>query len=596
MSKFIRIFAVIFAVTLLLTSPSSLALAGGFDFEAFEYEHPGWLIVTHPDPRFRETSAPRMSLLGAADPALPLYINGEQIPTTPNGFFVYYAALEIGDNVIHLLNGDNEDYVTITRLAVETGGDDTPWSPTVSEYSSGTFGSTEYDNISRFTDFNDDLYGKTPLVDRTTFAILGEYDEFYVIGDGTMVFKSNVYMLDRIIPPIVLSGGAVTPGSNDVSISFEVSDYPLYDIELQTHGDNTATLKIFAPSDESRLIPDGRYILTADNYHYTEHFTVNGEPREIGAIVHELSFGRIPVGYLVEFKGGVMTVTFKFSPTALSRAVVLLDAGHGGSDPGALGPPADYGPMEKDFNLHVARLARDYLVARGVTVVFLRDDDVRIDIMDRIAHFHTQAEPLPDLVISVHSNSMPLTADFSAVQGPRIYHTLETAEPAATHMISTIAQETGNIFELPIRRNFAMARYTGGPSMLFEMGFLCNPIEYEKMIEPTYINRLGYSLGMAIEQYLTDSAQADIDFRQALYSADDSEFDETELFDIFDFYQEQLQDYQAIPAMATPEAEPTRGPPPLKEALILYIAVMAGVLLVGAVLYLPHAGKLINNE
>jgi hypothetical protein len=174
--------------------------------------------------------------------------------------------------------------------------------------------------------------------------------------------------------------------------------------------------------------------------------------------------------------------------------------------------------MEKDFNLYVAEIARDYLENLGVNVIFLRDRDVAVNIFDRVEYFAHE----PDIVVSVHANSMPLSADFSRGFGPLMFYTLDHSEQAADDMIRLIISEMVNFLgtdtlftslpdgaSLPHRRqNFAMARYTGGPSMLFEMGFLCNPEEYELLLNIGYLDRMGEALGRAIAQWIVDGRTA----------------------------------------------------------------------------------------
>lgn len=198
-----------------------------------------------------------------------------------------------------------------------------------------------------------------------------------------------------------------------------------------------------------------------------------------------------------------VTLELKPVPELLSEAVVLIDAGHGGTDPGALGPPGKFGPMEKEFNLYVAEKTRDYLEEQGITVLFPRNSDEHVPVAERVEYFaDLDLDTPPDLVISVHANSMPMHHDFAAEDGPLMFFTLDHSEDAANEILDYITSQTGHDFTEAIRRNFAMARYTKAPSMLFEMGFLCNPQEYERLLSNDYLDLIGVSLGEGIVQYL----------------------------------------------------------------------------------------------
>jgi N-acetylmuramoyl-L-alanine amidase len=525
MKRFILLMVLIFAFSLTFAAGA----ASDFARSRISFENPGWLILVHPDDNSRVTTSSRMSFLGTADHAIPLYINGELHPTTERGFFAYYAELSLGENEFIFANGVNAQAIYVTR---EAPGDRQP--PQTNYYAIELYGSTEYENISRFANLDDDRYGLTPLVRGTTFRILAEHGEFYIIGDGTAVFKSNVFMLDRRIPPITVSGEERTDLDNAVLISFDVTDNPLYEIIL---GENKAVLTLHASE----------------------------------TITREYEFERQPVGFMVDFSHGKMNVKFRFAPGCISEALVLLDAGHGGADPGALGPPGDFGPMEKDFNLYVAQATRDYLERLGIEVVLIRDRDEFVQIWDRVEFFNLE----PDIAVCIHANSMPLASDFTSDNGPLMYYTLDLSAGAAEEMadfIAARADEAGGKIshrELSRRMNFAMSRYTGGPSMLFEMGFLCNPEDYEIMLDTAYLDVIAEALGKAIVMQLTDTFP--------LVGGDDPVV--SPLAEFSELYEPHGD---AMPAFAQVSQTDQ-----INRALTLYIIFIASVFFCGAALYIP---------
>jgi N-acetylmuramoyl-L-alanine amidase len=85
----------------------------------------------------------------------------------------------------------------------------------------------------------------------------------------------------------------------------------------------------------------------------------------------------------------------------VTAAHVVLDPGHGGEEPGAVGPN---GLLEKDVNLAVAREAADLLEAAGATVVLTRTADYRITLRTR-AEIATRLDPL--VFVSIHHNAEP---------------------------------------------------------------------------------------------------------------------------------------------------------------------------------------------
>ena len=95
-----------------------------------------------------------------------------------------------------------------------------------------------------------------------------------------------------------------------------------------------------------------------------------------------------------------------------ARPVVVIDAGHGGNDPGKVGID---GQLEKDINLKIAERLKAYLEASDVKVVLTRDSDQGLyssgDSHKKMADMRRRCEVIdeanPDLVVSIHQNSYP---------------------------------------------------------------------------------------------------------------------------------------------------------------------------------------------
>lgn len=105
------------------------------------------------------------------------------------------------------------------------------------------------------------------------------------------------------------------------------------------------------------------------------------------------------------------------------QRVVVVDAGHGGKDPGTRGRAGQRTVLEKDIALAVALAVRDSLVKRGVKVVLTRDDDTFVPLSDR-GHFANRHQG--DLFLSIHVNAAnPRARDRALVRG---YETFFLAE------------------------------------------------------------------------------------------------------------------------------------------------------------------------
>lgn len=170
--------------------------------------------------------------------------------------------------------------------------------------------------------------------------------------------------------------------------------------------------------------------------------------------------------------------------TALTRPVVVLDAGHGGVEPGAVGPG---GLREKDLNLAVTEQARAALEARGVTVVMTRTADYRITIGTR-ARIALALQPRA--FVSIHHNAEPdepwprpgvetyyqvASADSKRLAGLIYEEVLAALTPYGVPWVAD--RDAGAKY----RRNtagddyYGIIRQTQGvPGVLAELGFISN--------------------------------------------------------------------------------------------------------------------------
>lgn len=106
----------------------------------------------------------------------------------------------------------------------------------------------------------------------------------------------------------------------------------------------------------------------------------------------------------------LVTVT----PRDRSKKVIVIDAGHGGKDSGAVGN----GFMEKEIVIQIATQLTESLRAVGYTVHMTRGNDTFVELKDRTKFANDKQA---DLFISIHANSIPKTSDPAAAQGIETY-------------------------------------------------------------------------------------------------------------------------------------------------------------------------------
>ncbi len=197
----------------------------------------------------------------------------------------------------------------------------------------------------------------------------------------------------------------------------------------------------------------------------------------------------------------------------LSGATVVLDPGHGGNEPGAVGPG---GATEKDVNLAIALETERQLEAQGATVVLTRTGDYRVTLASRTA----VAKALhPTLFISIHHNAEP--DEHRATPGAETYRQIGSA--ASKRASGLIYEEIFAAFsaykiDWTADRD-AGAKYrpradgtdyygilhgaAGIPTVLSEAAFITNPPEEALLVDPAFQAVEASAFTRAVIRYVT---------------------------------------------------------------------------------------------
>ncbi len=167
---------------------------------------------------------------------------------------------------------------------------------------------------------------------------------------------------------------------------------------------------------------------------------------------------------------------------------VMIDAGHGGKDSGAVSPFNRQ--QEKDLTLDLAkRLQREL---RGdFRTVLMRSDDTFVDLDDRVE----RASKSADILVSLHFNSGP-----SRLRGPETYYWRVDSHGLAVRcqqaMKSVCPAESGN--RGLVRRRIRLTRNPSIPCVLLEGGYLSNQAENQLVSQPGYRDKLAKAIAGAI--------------------------------------------------------------------------------------------------
>lgn len=175
------------------------------------------------------------------------------------------------------------------------------------------------------------------------------------------------------------------------------------------------------------------------------------------------------------------------------RKLVVLDAGHGAKDSGAVGVTGKY---EKNFNLAIVLKAAELLKKEnGIDVVLTRSDDTFLELKDRAAMANSLKA---DLFVSVHANS----SGSSAASGTETYYQRASSKALANVMHKYLVQATG-LSDRGVRYgNFHVIRETTMPAVLLEAGYLSNKKDESLLFTESLQNKVAEAMVKGIKEYL----------------------------------------------------------------------------------------------
>lgn len=188
------------------------------------------------------------------------------------------------------------------------------------------------------------------------------------------------------------------------------------------------------------------------------------------------------------------------------KICVVIDAGHGGSDPGKVGVN---NALEKDINLQIAGMLKKFLEAEDIKVVMTREDENGLydegasnkKVQDMKRRLAVIEEADPALVVSIHQNSY----HEEYVKGAQVffYQTSEKSKALAELLQEQLRFLDGeNNRQAKGNDSYYLLKKTKKTIVIVECGFLSNRTEAEKLITPYYQEKLAWNIHMGVMKYI----------------------------------------------------------------------------------------------
>lgn len=460
-----------------------LLLASGFFNGAYTAE------IVYPKTTNVKINSPVTFFIGNEKPGNKLKINDEEVKLYPSGGFYHAVKLNDGNNIFKIDNGNPRE-TKVYKIYKPTVKSDTKISNYISYDSNITF-ITIADNVPLRAYPSEDGYSRLQHIQKgVPLNIIGEQAGYYKIklarDDYAWIDKKYTAKAENLDDS----------AANILSYSFEENE-------------KTKTYTIKFDKKEPYILSEKRYFKVIENKYepYSNGldltvYNVDNEPEN----KYEFHITNCTdlYGYKVYYNdANELIITIKKQPKVshsypLKGINITLDPGHGGSEYGAIGCLGD---KEKDINLKFALELKKALEKAGAKVYLTRKDDSEIGLYDRVKYSQDKNS---DIFISLHQNALPDKLAETMKSGTGVYYFYPQANNLARTILDTMTKSLSMNNDKVHQESFAVVRNTESLSILIEIGYIINPEDNEKLINPEFQKKTAQAIVKALERYYND--------------------------------------------------------------------------------------------
>lgn len=191
---------------------------------------------------------------------------------------------------------------------------------------------------------------------------------------------------------------------------------------------------------------------------------------------------------------------------SVRKNTVIIDAGHGGSDPGKVGA-GDI--LEKEINLAIAKKVETQLKKEKIKVIMTREEDRMLtgdadsgskaqDMKERVELINKE---LPQIAVSIHQNSY----QDASVHGAQVFYysgSQEGERAAGIMQNALLAFDADNTRQPKANDTYYLLRRTQVPTIIVECGFLSNPEEAGNLCLDEYQEKVAQAICQGILEFI----------------------------------------------------------------------------------------------
>lgn len=427
------------------------------------------LDVVYPTAQYVKINSPATFFVGAVKYGDKLFINDEPINVHKTGAFAQQVKLNAGKNEFTLCSdGKVKTYIIERTLS---GGN---YKPAVYKtfYESKTVEISRNGAPIRSTAVQNGINRISHFQKGLELKVIGELSDMYKVelapNQFAWVAKSDVKEKCTPYERAFLFDYRSRENENEYIYEFALSKKTPYSI---TEGD-IMTLKIF-----------------------------NVGANEENTAVFKITLNQRLMGYDLKFKGDTLVLSIKKEPRPtrkqpLENIKIMVDAGHGGKELGAVGCCRNY---EKDFNLSIAKYLEKDLRKMGANVYMTRYTDKFVSLNDRVKYTN---EKDAQIFVSIHANSLPDSQNPQKHRGSSVYYYYDEAKPLSDIILNSVADSMDLNTEGVKQASFAVVRNTAAVSVLVETAYVINPYDNELLMNDIFRQKYAAAIAEGIKDYI----------------------------------------------------------------------------------------------
>lgn len=444
--------------------------------------------IVYPKTKSATITSPTTFFIGNEKPKTNLKINGEVVDIHKSGGFYHPVELNFGENIFEITNSTETQIYKIIRPNIQN----TPKAYKPINYQKPIIVETSEDlSPLRATPYASGLNRLQSLQKGIPFTVVGEFAEFYKVqlarDDYAWIAKSKVKKSTlQYNPQVKILDKYYTDNEFEQVFTFELNRKTPFTFDPVTIYETNEKMDKF----HERI----------KNYQLTI-FNVEGFPE--GKFEFIIDKTTAPFGYKTYYKNNNLIIKIKKVPTInkkspLKGIKIMIDAGHGGYESGAVGC---LGNKEKDTNLEFANKLKNHLQKAGAIVIMSRVGDTPLGLSERVL---AAQQNNVDIFLSIHNNALPDSAAKSNRLGSSTYYYNLHSHELAENIQEKLVNELGMNNDKVRRESFAVIRNPQTIAVLIEVGYVIKPEDNAKLVNPKFQEKAAIAIMHGLENYLNE--------------------------------------------------------------------------------------------